>query len=191
LPTIIDNESILDEFSYIGRALAALSALTIAGFTWWVFRKKARWAKWALWTDGVLLLADLAVSAIEGDWVGAHPLSYKGFWFEWLGGIVPFTWLAVESLHAYSLSRRRVRIGLGDPIVSNRFLLIGLYGALASCTYPIFLWMYIMYERNGTWSDPLSVFARIIEIVSLVTLWVSFAAPAFYQRWVGNAQQDA
>jgi hypothetical protein len=118
-------------------------------------------------------------------------MTYKGFWLEWVGGAVPFVWLMIESLHAYVQSRRRVRIGLSDPLVCNRFLLIGLYGMLASVTYPTYLWMYIEYERSGFWSDPLAVFAGLIEVVSLAALWISFAAPAFYRRWVGESQTSA
>jgi hypothetical protein len=191
LPAVIDNEAILNEFSYIGRIFAALCALTIAAFTWRVFRAEAAWAKWAFWADGALLLLGLTVSALEGDWEGAYPLTYTGFWFEWLGGLVPFIWLAVESLHAYSRSRRQVRIGLCDPLVNNRFLLIGLYGTLAASTYPIYLWMYIEYELHGGWSDPLSVFIGIVEVISLAALWISFAAPAFYRRWIAKARTSA
>jgi len=188
LPSFIGNEAILGEFSYIGRIFAALSALTIAAFTWRVFRAEAGWAKWAFWADGALLLLGLTVSALEGDWEGTYPLTYTGFWFEWLGGIVPFGWFAVESLRAYSRSRRRVRIGLGDPLVSNRFLLIGIYGTLAASTYAVFLWMYIEYERHGVWSDSVGALLGIVEVVSLAALWTSFAAPAFYRRWVDNTR---
>lgn len=191
LPIMIGNEAIQNEFSYIGRILAAGCSLTIAVFTWRVFRPKAAWAKRACMAVGVLLVLGLTVSALEGDWEGAYPLSYKGFWFEWLGGFAPFVWFAIESLGAYLRSKRKTRIGLGDPMVTNRFLLIGLYGTLASTTYPIYLWMYIIYERHGTWSDPLSVFSGIVEVISLVALWISFAAPAFYRRWITKAQTDA
>lgn len=191
LPLRIGNEEILHEFSYIGRIFAGLCSLTIAGFTCRVFRADARWAKAFFWTVGALLLSGATVSAFEGDWEGAHPLSYAGFWFEWVGGVAPFVWLAIESLHAYSKGRRQVRLGLGDPLVTNRFFLIGLYGVLASVTYPLFLWMYIVYELHGTWSDPLGVFAGVVEIFSLVALWISFSAPAFYRNWVGGAQASS
>jgi len=131
LPSIIHNDAILNEFSYVGRILAALCALTIAGFTARTFRAQDRWAKGIFWADGALLLLGIAVSALEGDWEGARPMTYWGCWLEWLGGIVPFLWLTIESLSSYLRSRRRVRIGLSDPLVSNRFLLIGLYGLLA------------------------------------------------------------
>jgi hypothetical protein len=189
LPIIFDNDTFLNEFSYIGRIFAALCSLTIAAFTWRVFRADASWAKWTFWVVGALLVLGLSISALERDWVGAHPLTYTGFWIEWLGGMAPFVWLAIESLSAYSRSRRRLRLGLGDPIVSNRFLLIGFYGVLATITYPTFLWMYIMYERHGFWSDPLNLLTGILEVMSLAALWISFAAPAFYRRWIGEARE--
>ena len=79
-------------------------------------------------------------------------------------------------MYAYSRSRRQVTIGLCDPLVSNRFLLIGAYGALAFITYTVFLWMYIEYERHGVWSDPLSLATGIVEISSPVALWISCSA---------------
>jgi hypothetical protein len=191
LPIVTGYEAFVNEFSYIGRIFASACALTVAAFSWRVFRSEAGWAKTLFWVIGATLVLGLSVAAIEGDWEGAHPLTYKGFWFEWVGGLIPFCWLAAESLRTYIMTRRRVKIGLSDPVVCNRFFLIGLYGTLATLTYPLYLWMYILYERYGTWSDALSVFAGCVEVISLVALWISFAAPPFYQRWVGNSQADA
>jgi hypothetical protein len=190
LPYIIGNDAILNTFSYTGRIFASLCALTIAIFTWRVFRAEVRLAKASVWAIGALLVVGLAVSAIERDWEGAYPLTYKGFWFEWVGGIVPFIWLAVESLRTYSRSRRQLRIGLADPLVTNRFLLIGLYGLLATITYPTYLWMYIIYERYGTWSESINTCVGIIELISLAALWISFSAPGFYRRWIGDTQSS-
>jgi hypothetical protein len=79
LPIFIENEALLNELGYIGRIFAGLCSLTIAAFTWRVFRVEARWAKWAFWAVGVLLVLGLTVSALEGDWEGAKPLTYTGF----------------------------------------------------------------------------------------------------------------
>ena len=187
-PIVFGNEAILNEFSFIGRIFAGLCALTIATFTWRVFRTEDAWAKSIVWGASALLVLGLTISAFERDWEGAYPLTYKGFWFEWAAGIIPFIWFAVESLTAYSRSRRKTRLGIGDPIVTNRFFLIGLYGILATSTYPIYLWMYINYERYGLWSDPMQAFLGTVEVFSLITLWISFAAPAFYRRWIAKAQ---
>ncbi|MBW2493471.1 MAG: hypothetical protein JRE43_01870 [Deltaproteobacteria bacterium] len=190
-PILTENDAIMDEFSYVGRIFAGLCSMTIAVFAWRVFRPESSLARWSVWTIGALLVTGAVVSAIEGDWVGAYPLTYRGFWFEWVGGAVPFVWLAAESLRSYSQMRLRMRIGLADPLVTNRFLLIGLYGLLATITYPTFLWMYIVYERYGTWSDPIGTFAGVVELVSLAALWTSISAPAFYRRWVCGAQASS
>jgi hypothetical protein len=188
LPFIIENDVILDPFSYIGRIAAGLCALTIAGFTWQVFRIDSAWAKSFFWGIGAVIAAGLMISAFEGDWEGAYPLTYKGFWFEWAGGTVAFAWMATETLRMYSKTRKQVRVGLADPLLSNRFLLIGVYGVLATSTYPLFLWMYIQYEISGAWSEPMEITTGIVEVCSLVALWISFSAPAFYRRWVGEAR---
>jgi hypothetical protein len=51
--------------------------------------------------------------------------------------------------------------------------------------------MYILYERYGTWPDSLTAVTGIIEVVSLAALWISFAAPAFYRRWIEKPQANA
>ena len=191
LPSVFDNDAILNEFSYIGRIFAGSCALMIAGFTWQTFRVFSDWAKFFFWAIGALAAVGLLISALEGDWEGAYPLTHTGFWFEWVGGIAAFVWLAFESLHTYSKTRLQVRIGLSDPLLSNRFLLIGIYGVLATSTYPLYLWIYIEYELHETWSIPMEIVAGIVELISLASLWISFAAPVFYRRWIDKARAPA
>lgn len=125
------------------------------------------------------------------DWDGYYPLTYKGFWLEWVGNIVPFIWLSVESIRQYALARRRVRLGFSDPITCNRFLLIGTYATLASFTYFIYVRMYIIYELYDEWPLAMDVALGFVEAVSLIALSISFSAPAFYRRWVGGDPTEA
>jgi hypothetical protein len=62
----------------------------------------------------------------------------------------------------------------------------GIYGVLATCTYPLYLYSYVQYERLGTWSIPMGIVAGIVELMSLASLWISFRAPAFYRRWISD-----
>ena len=132
-----------------------------------------------------MIAAGLTISALEGDWEGYSPLSYKGFWFEWAGCTAPFVWLSIESFVEYLVSRRRVPLGLIDPVVRNRYFLIGFYAALASFTYVLYIPMYIVYELYGVWSGWLEISHGSVEVVSVIALWLSFSAPPFYRRWVG------
>ena len=78
-----------------------------------------------------------------------------------------------------------------DPLVCNRYFLIGLYGALAAAAYFVVIPMYIGYERHGTWSAPLDVTLGVVELVSVIALSIAFRAPAFYRRSVGGAEVSA
>lgn len=187
LPSVMENDAIVNPMSFTGRICAGLCALMIAGFTWQTFRVFTDWARLLFWALGALAATGLVVSALEGDWEGVYPLTYTGSWLEWVAGLTAFLWLTSESLHTYANTKRQVCFGLADPLLSNRFLLIGIYGVLATSTYPLYFWIYIRYEILGLWSLPMEIAAGIIELVSLASLWLSFSAPAFYQRWVRDA----
>ena len=188
VPFVFGAEGLLDEMSFIGRIWASGCVIAIASFTYRVFRPAAKWARWFVRLDAALIGLALGVSAFEGDWSGLAPLTCKGYWIEWVASIVPFIWLAVEALGLYFASRERVRLGLIDPLVCNRYFLVGLYGALASISYFVLAFMYIGYERHGTWSASLDVALGTVEIVSVIALWISFRAPHFYRRWVGATE---
>jgi hypothetical protein len=185
-PFVIGAEALFEEFSFVARVWGGGCSFAIALFTWRVFRSGVAWARVLFWLVVVLIVAGLTVSALEGDWEGITPLSSTGFWLDWLGTMAPFLWLAIESARQYSITRRRVPLGLIDPLVCNRYLLIAVYAALGTIIFFIFAPMYIIYELHGTWSAGLDLAVGSIEICSLAALWVSFSAPAFYRRWLGG-----
>ena len=118
-------------------------------------------------------------------------MSYKGFWLEWAGHTAAFVWLSIESFGQYLVSRRRIPLGLIDPVLCNRYFLIGFYTALASLTYFIYIPMYIVYELHGVWSGWLDISLGSVEIISVIALWLSFSAPPFYRRWIGASAAAA
>jgi len=186
LPFIAGVDALIDSFSFVGRIWAGGCALTIALFTWRVFRRDSGWARRLVWLDAALVVCGLAISAVERDWEGMAPLTYKGFWLEWTGGVGPFVWLAYEALAQHLMTRRRIPLGLIDPLVCNRYLLIGLYGVLATTTFLILIPMYVIYETGGGFPAWASLALGFVELVSLGALYVSFAAPRWYCRWIGG-----
>jgi hypothetical protein len=184
LPYVVDVGSLFEEVSYLGRIFSGACSLAIALFTYRVFRSGTVWAQRVIWGAGALIAAGLAISAFEGDWEGITPLSGVGYWPGWLGGTVPFLWLAIESSRQYLVTRRRVPLGLIDPLVCNRYLLIAVYATLGTITFLLLPPMCIIYELYGTWSTTLDLATGGAEITALLALWVSFSAPSFYRRWV-------
>jgi hypothetical protein len=191
LPFVTGTDQFLERFTFISRICSAACSISIALFAWRVFRSHSRWGGIAVGFDTALIATGLTISALEGDWEGYSPLSYKGFWLEWAGNTAAFVWLSIESFGQYRVSQRRIPLGLIDPIVHNRYFLIGFYTALASLTYFIYIPMYIIYELHGVWSGWLDIFLGLVEIISVIALWLSFCAPPFYRSWIGAPPASA
>jgi len=184
IPFVAGVDQFVEPLSFFSRVCSAACSVSIALFTWRVFRGRSRWGGFAVGFGASVIAAGLTIAALEGDWEGFAPLSSKGFWFEWVGAVAPFVWLSLESLREYLVTRRRIPLGLIDPVVCNRFFLIGLYATLASLTYFIYIPMYIVYELHGVWSGWLDLGLGLVEGVSVTALWLSFSTPAFYRRWI-------
>jgi hypothetical protein len=188
---ITGTDQFLVPLTFMSRICSAACSVSIALFAWRVFRSGSRWGGLAVGFTAAVIVAGLTISVLEGDWEGYSPLSFKGFWFEWTGSVAPFVWLSAESFGAYLASRRRIRLGLIDPVVSNRYFLIGFYTALASLTFVIYIPMYIVYELHGVWSGWLDLSLGLVEIISVIALWLSFSTPPFYRRWIGASAAAA
>jgi len=187
LPYFFYTELLAEKFGYVARILVGAAAVAIALFTWKVFQPDAVWARRFFQIDAVVIAAGLAISALEGDWEGVLPLTYRGFWLDWVGGTAPYVWLSFEAASRYMISCRRVPLGLMDPLVCNRFLLIAVYAVLATVGYFLLIPMYVIYEVTGAWSPMMDLSLGLTEFFSLVILAISFYSPAFYRRWIYGA----
>lgn len=116
----------------VGLALTHLGIGLFFLFTWRVFRRD---------TFGAMVAVLLAAAALGGEWVGLMSATLGGGTMEeifprsrpWGIAVVTtlalsFLWTAVESFRYYDRLRRRVALGLADPVVANRFLLWALAG---------------------------------------------------------------
>ncbi len=122
-----------------------------------------------------------------GDWEG---FSISSGWFrlEWVGFTLPFAWAGSETFAQYSRARRRVRMGLCDPLVCNRYLLWALFGVLQVFLCLILLPQYAEYEASNQFTQTWDTLYGAVEIFSLVMIWLVFFPPDSYQRWInGNA----
>jgi hypothetical protein len=114
-------------------------------FTWRVFRRGETWASAFAIGCGVALLVSSTAIAYEGSQGNtlAEILPRTRPWSLAIMGMVllHFAWSGLESLRYYRLLRRRMLLGLADPVVVNRFLLwgvssltaVGLCAGLALC----------------------------------------------------------
>jgi hypothetical protein len=170
--------------SYASLIVLALGNAAFALFIRAVFRPDARWATWLVAAIVIGLVAGVAGSAWIGDWEGINPLANPWYWLEFAGTFAPTLWMAAEGFSQYFKARRRLKLGLCEPMACNRFLLWGITGAL---------WMILEVNLaandfanalTGQWSPLLDFGVALFEVVPVAVIWFVFFPPAFYCRWV-------
>jgi hypothetical protein len=156
-----------------------------------VFRENEGWAKWLVWASPVPMVIGVGGSILfRNDWLG-FSASSPWFWAEWTGYVYPFAWASVEAFLLYSKARRRVSLGLCEPLVCNRFLLWGLFGVLQVSASAVLFPLYAHYETENRFAAIWDAMYGGFLTGSLLMVWLVFFAPAFYKRWIGGSALTA
>jgi hypothetical protein len=87
--------------------------------------------------------------------------------------------------------RRRLKLGLCEPMACNRFLLWGTAGALWVGLEGILTANDFALAITGQWSDLLDFGVALFEVVPVMAIWLVFFPPAFYCRWVEGSGKPA
>jgi hypothetical protein len=172
----------------------AVGAVAAYVFTWKTFRPDRLFAK------GIVAGGCACVTlgyAIEAVFEGFAPvmMAGPGHWLGWLGRTLATFGVAYESFRYWSMLRRRLRLGLADPVVTDRFLLWGIWAAcstlnfvadLASrtCYWLIFGTIQPVPEYLEATVGPTILVTMVLGVVSAVTLFLTFFPTPAYLRWV-------
>jgi len=180
-----------EDVSVIGKMLLAgklfgLVALACQGlFIWKVFRPEATWAP-----AMVGLMFAFSATGFVGFWLHGTfttaqiPMTW--FWIELLGRSMGSLWLVFEAVRYYRLMRKRMQLGLADPVVCNRFLLWAVGGCCGiammltavppvispNSAHPLMVWDIMAFSAAG--------------IGFCIAYSLVFFPPASYLRWVGQ-----
>ena len=177
--------------SYASRIVLALGNAAFALFIRAVFRPDARWATLLVVAIVISLVAGVAGSAWIGDWEGINPLANPWYWLEYFGSFAPPVWLGAEGLAQYFRARRRLKLGLCEPMACNRFLLWGIAGALWVILEGFATTNDFANALTGQWSPLLNFGIALFEAVPVVVIWLIFFPPEFYCRWVEDSGKRA
>jgi hypothetical protein len=176
----------------LGLFAAAMLVLWFAiscliAFTWRTFRPHERWAK-AL----ALLLSAPLLGLVGGLLVTLRASPPEAGSFEagkfWTGLIrAPllgaYGWNLLEALRQYGMAKRRLALGLGDPVVANRFLLWGLAGVFQVAIQATSLSLHV--RGVGILADPLGLLVVATGALSAaMMMFLVFLPPAAYRRFV-------
>ena len=147
-----------------------------------VFRPESAWALALVWICGLCLVA----GGIDATRKGGLEEVIENPWFivEWFGYAAPAVWIGCEAALSYRGASKRAEIGLCEPGVVNRYLILAWFGCFQ--TLACLAGLYWAYD-NGD-NRAISVFADALlggcEIASVGTLWLAFFPPAIYRKWI-------
>jgi len=166
-----------------------LAAISILIFTWRVFRAQESWAAGLAGLLTVALLASYLVFPATRIYAAT---ATDRIWYDVfaVARTACLAWGGVESLIYYRGARRRLRLGLADPMVTNRFLLWGIGLTAIAILMGTTLW------ASALGVDPTVagwiLLESLLGLVGAVSIWLTFFPPAAYRRLVtARAATDA
>ena len=101
-----------------------------------------------------------------------------------LGYTLPCVWASTEAFLQYRSVRRRLALGLCDPVACNRLLLWGWFGVTQLLGWVGIVPQYFEYQREGVFTATWDVLLSAGEIISLALIGLIFFSPGVYRRWI-------
>ena len=189
IPFALDMGSAAAPLTFAGRLVFDAAVFVIALFNRRFFHGVG--GTTLVWVTALLILSGLALSVLSGDWDGYAPLRNAGFWLEWSGQLIPFAWLSVEAGVQWTRARRRVPLGLVDPMSAHRFLLWSLFALFQLCSNFALVPMYVEFEVLARFSPAMDLLIGILEVASIATIGLACFTPAGYCRWLARPVRRA
>jgi hypothetical protein len=179
---------------YVSHAFFCTASILFLSFTCVVFQPDRPWARLLVIGVSVPLVGLYALRGVVGEEhlltrVVLSAVRLPAFW-----------WPLVECVKYRRRLSRQLRVGLGDPVVANRFLLWSIWiGGLAftptlsfvSHTLSLLLGTPDVVSGSATGSSILlAVLVIPAGAAAAVALWLSFYPPSAYLRWLRGPQVE-
>lgn len=164
----------------VGSLIINLGFSAIAAFNRKVYRPEARWAAWLVVTIAAAAVA-MPIASVFLPHPGGKSLMY---WPEFALRAGCYVWGAGEAFRYFRLMQRRVRFGLSDPLVANRFLLWGL-----ACGFGLVMLIGLTVGRvpaSGGVRPVIEGVGAAFGLPAAVSMWLAFFAPRGYRRYFGR-----
>jgi len=173
----------------LGHGASVLGVASVLAFNYWVFRRGTTLGR-GLLAGGVawLVVGYIGCAASGAFWHGRP----EGLWF-WLlysGFTAASLWTLSEPLLYFAALRKRLRLGLAEPLVVDRFLLWGV-GSVARFAM-LAIGAFSMLSMSGDTSDlaaiaaPTFLASGLAGIVVAVSYGLAFFPPRSYVAFVAG-----
>jgi len=175
----------------ISGALCGLCGMScMAIFNWRVFRPSGALSV-VLVLASVGALAGIAAAQTLGSGWLHFAREERGPWANamWLGAAI-YLWSCIEAGRQYEMLKRRLRIGLADPVVTDRmriFTLLMISSFTASAVFAIFQTLHVPMAGTtlGLWM------AAVVSVFTSLFLGLAFVPPARYVELVRRRAAEA
>jgi hypothetical protein len=178
-----------------GHVALAFACLALFSFTQRAFRPAEGWARTLLRAASVVSVAALALLFVDGGVRREDAPSLLALNALRAGA---FGWSFVEATLYWRQMRRRLALGLAEPLVTNRFLLWSIWtGGLALC-FAFVLLLRIAGRITGVGAEAAPAVFPLLQAVlgasifcSAAAVWLCFFPPARYRAWVASRAASA
>jgi hypothetical protein len=184
IPDFLGSPAFAGAWQFASRLAYLFAVVAILTFTRVAFRPDDRWAKGLVGLLTLVMCGGLMTSAAHGAW--RTGVESAGWWLEFGGYSAALVWFAWEAFSAWTGARKRMRIGLCDGVVVDRFFLVALFGAfqVGGCVAEVA--MEFQYAASHAVSTLADAALGAMELAGITILWLAFLSPEWYQRWVSR-----
>jgi len=174
----------IKQVATIGLAATGLGAISNGIGTALIFRPGRSWAR------AIVIGAGLGIGLCWSQYVGRPAGDAAQQFWRTVSMVSPlYVWGAIEAISLGRMLRRRVRLGLADPLVANRTLLYGVSSAAVVVSIAISYSAQFVYgAQPPTWTATL---ASASLLVGAGAIWLGFFPPASYRARVENARVES
>jgi hypothetical protein len=166
-----------------------LAAFVLALGIWRIFRPGERWARALVTGLGVWLAASWAACVLSGRPVLPDDLTLANGAFV-AGRLAVYACGAFEAFRYTGMLRRRLALGLADPISAHQILLWGI-AWLCVAVVAVGSVVAMMFGGPAIESPVLVLVLSAFNATAWICTWLAFFPPPAYQRWISAAPADA
>jgi hypothetical protein len=167
--------------------LTWVGVVLLAVFNMRVFRPEEAWAKALVVGITLVMLGSFFLECVSP---GLHVATFlnQGFGLRlFMSGIaVPLCWGTYESLRYWQLLRKRVRLGLADPVVADRMRLWGI-ALVSACVINISTTVAALFGVDFAVAAVGALVIAPFGLLAAGSMWLAFIPPAAYLRRVSRA----
>ena len=162
--------------------VAVIGITTYNVFTWRVFQPEARWARLFVLTLFLCCLTHLGFNAVTGVYETGLVTARQRIVETALYMAGP-VWATIEAFRHHGLLKKRLTLGLADPVVVNRMLLWGI-GSLFASTIVLGSVVVVLFDSNHPAIQLSGLNIGLSGIVASTAYALAFFPPSSFLEWV-------